>query len=214
MTDVSWHYKRQQDPYQNRFVHPVLKIKIVNKCYILFWWEWTKRSTPTTHAPLQWPTSGIDVSPWCQILSKLPKLYLSCILIKTLNIKLSLFSENGWYCKPFPTMMTIAELGTTWWRVATKPKGMAEFSAHYFLVSPQDIINQELTVHFPRCWVLPLVLFNGATSFLIETITTLWLGYSEVYLQPFCQLIKSIGWKTNGCVFFLLSLYSCLSILF
>ena len=103
-------------------------------------------------------------------------------------------------------MMTIPELGTPGRRAAMKSKGTAEFSAGYLLASPQNIINWEITVHFPRRWVLPLVLFNRTISFLIEEVTTQWLGYLEVYLQPFYQLIKSAGWKTNGCVFFSFSI--------
>lgn len=107
-------------------------------------------------------------------------------------------------------MTIIPELGTPRQRVGMKPKGMAEFSACNFLASPQNIINRELTVYFPRQWALPLVFFNRTTYFLIEFIATLCLGYSEVYLQPFCQLIKSTGWKTNGCVLFFFLF--CLSI--
>lgn len=80
---------------------------------------------------------------------------------------------------------------------------IAEFSEHYFLASPTNVINWEITVHFPRQWVLLAVLFNGTTSFLTEKIIKLWLWYS-VYLQPFCQLNRKSS-KQSRVHFFCLS---------
>lgn len=43
--------------------------------------------------------------------------------------------------KPFPMMTVIPERGTMGRKAAQKPKGMAEFSEHYFLASPTNVIN-------------------------------------------------------------------------
>lgn len=118
------------------------------------------------------------------------KVLLSESKLWTLNYHYFLKMDD--ISKPSPMAMTVSELGTTGRRVAMKPKERAQFSAHYFLESPQNI-NWQLTIHLPRRWLLMLVLFNGTTSFLIEKLITAGIFKGYWLLQPFCQILKSTG---------------------